>query len=81
MALGRWQRIAEGRNPRTDVDMPGLPPAKQLIAEIQQLLAGPGGALWLPGGPAALRNAARTALIGSASTAAPERLSDQSWIP
>ena len=38
-------------HPQTDVDMPGLPPAKQLIAEIQQLLAGPGGALWLPGGP------------------------------
>ena len=51
MALDRWQRIAEGHNPQTDVDMPGLPPAKQLIAEIQQLLAGPGGALWLPGGP------------------------------
>ena len=45
MALDRWQRIAEGRNPQTDADMPGLPPAKQLIAEIQQLLAGPGGAL------------------------------------
>jgi hypothetical protein len=45
MALDRWQRIAEGHNPQTDVDMPGLPPAKQLIAEIQQLLAGPGGAL------------------------------------
>jgi NAD(P)-dependent dehydrogenase (short-subunit alcohol dehydrogenase family) len=51
MALDRWQRIAEGHNPQTDADMPGLPPAKQLIAEIQQLLAGPGGALWLPGGP------------------------------
>jgi NAD(P)-dependent dehydrogenase (short-subunit alcohol dehydrogenase family) len=50
MALDRWQRIAEGHNPQTDADMPGLPPAKQLIAEIQQLLAGP-GALWLPGGP------------------------------
>ena len=51
MGLDRWQRIAEGHNPQTDVDMPGLPPAKQLIAEIQQLLAGPGGALWLPAGP------------------------------
>jgi NAD(P)-dependent dehydrogenase (short-subunit alcohol dehydrogenase family) len=51
IALDRWQRIAEGHNPQTDADMPGLPPAKQLIAEIQQLLAGPGGALWLPGGP------------------------------
>ena len=51
MALDRWQRIAEGHNPQTEVDAPGLPPAKQLRAEIQQLLAGPGGGLWLPGGP------------------------------
>jgi hypothetical protein len=28
-----------------------MPPAKQIVAEIQQLLAGPGGALWLSGGP------------------------------
>jgi NAD(P)-dependent dehydrogenase (short-subunit alcohol dehydrogenase family) len=51
MALDRWQRIAEGRNPQTEVDAPGMPPARQLVAEIQQLLAGPGGALRLPGGP------------------------------
>ena len=51
MALDRWQRIAEGHNPQTEVDMPGMPPAKQLVAEIQRLLAGPGGALWLSGGP------------------------------
>jgi hypothetical protein len=51
MALGRWQRIAEGRNPQIDVDMPGMPPAKELVAEIQRLLAGPGGALSLPGDP------------------------------
>jgi hypothetical protein len=44
IALDRWQRIAEGHNPQTDVDVPGMPPAKQLVAEIQQLLAGPGGA-------------------------------------
>jgi len=49
-ALDRWQRIAEGRNPQTEVDLPGMPPAKQLAAEIQRLLAGPGGALWLPRG-------------------------------
>jgi hypothetical protein len=45
IALDRWQHIAEGHNPQTEVDFPGLPPAKQLIAEIQQLLAGPGGSL------------------------------------
>jgi len=44
-ALDRWQRIAEGHNPQTEVDMPGLPPAKQLTAEIRRLLTGPGGAL------------------------------------
>jgi hypothetical protein len=51
LALDRWQRIAKGHNPQTEVDAPGLPPAKQITAEIQRLLAGPGGALWLPGGP------------------------------
>jgi hypothetical protein len=45
IALDRWQRIAEGHNPQTEVDSPGMPPAKQLAAEIQRLLAGPGGAL------------------------------------
>jgi hypothetical protein len=44
IVLDRWHRIAEGRNPQTEVDVPGMPPAKQLRAEIQQLLAGPGGA-------------------------------------
>jgi hypothetical protein len=48
--LDRWQGIAEGRNPQTEADVPGMPPTKQLIAEIQQLLAGPGAELWLPGG-------------------------------
>ena len=46
VALTRWQQIAEGRNPESEVDLPGMPPGKQLVAEIQQLLAGPGGALW-----------------------------------
>ena len=45
MALDRWQRIAEGHNPQTEVDIPDFPPAKQLTAEIRRLLAGPGGAL------------------------------------
>ena len=57
LALDRWQRIAEGHNPQTEVDAPGLPPVKQITAEIQRLLAGPGGALWLPGGPGPLRSA------------------------
>jgi len=45
IALDRWQRIAEGRNPQTEVDLPGMPPAKQLVAEIQRLLTGQGGGL------------------------------------
>jgi NAD(P)-dependent dehydrogenase (short-subunit alcohol dehydrogenase family) len=45
IALDRWQRIAEGHNPQTEVDVPGMPPGKQLVAEIRQLLAGLGGAL------------------------------------
>jgi NAD(P)-dependent dehydrogenase (short-subunit alcohol dehydrogenase family) len=44
-ALDRWQRIAEGQNPQTEVDMRGFPPAKQLVAEIRRLLAGQGGGL------------------------------------
>ena len=43
VALDRWQRIAEGRNPQIGADVPGLPPGKQLVAEIQQVLAGRGG--------------------------------------
>jgi NAD(P)-dependent dehydrogenase (short-subunit alcohol dehydrogenase family) len=39
-ALDRWQGIAEGHNPETEVDMPGFPPARQLAAEIRRLLAG-----------------------------------------
>jgi NAD(P)-dependent dehydrogenase (short-subunit alcohol dehydrogenase family) len=40
IALRRWQGIAEGDNPQLDVDMPGLPPMTQMVAEIQRLLAG-----------------------------------------
>jgi NAD(P)-dependent dehydrogenase (short-subunit alcohol dehydrogenase family) len=43
--LDRWQRIAEGHDPQTEVDVPGFPPGKQLIAEIRRLLAGQGGRL------------------------------------
>ena len=42
MALDRWQRIAEGQNPQTGLDLPGFPPAKQLAAEIRRLLGGQG---------------------------------------
>ena len=56
IALDRWQRIAEGHNPQTEVDAPGMPPAKQLVAEIRRLLAGQGGALWLAGGPGPRRD-------------------------
>ena len=45
MALDRWRRIAEGHNPQTEVDLPGFPPGKQLVAEIRRLLAGQGGGL------------------------------------
>lgn len=45
MALDRWQRIAEGHNPQTEVDFPDFPPGKQITAEIRRLLAGPGGGL------------------------------------
>jgi len=39
-ALDRWQRIAEGHNPQTELDVPGFPPARQLAAEIRRLLGG-----------------------------------------
>ena len=74
MALDRWQRIAEGRNPQTDADAPGMPPAKQLAAEIQQLLAGPGGALWLPGGPGARLDGTTWSRMTTEAAKAPTRL-------
>jgi hypothetical protein len=42
MALDQWQRIAEGQNPQTELDLPGFPPAKELTAEIRRLLTGQG---------------------------------------
>jgi NAD(P)-dependent dehydrogenase (short-subunit alcohol dehydrogenase family) len=39
-ALDRWQRIAEGLNPLTEVDLPGFPPGRQIAEEIRRLLAG-----------------------------------------
>ena len=38
LAARRWQRIAEGSNPDTAVDIPGFPPAKQIEGEIQAAL-------------------------------------------
>ena len=43
MALDRWQRVAEGQNPQTELDLPGFPPAQELTAEIRRLLTGQGG--------------------------------------
>jgi NAD(P)-dependent dehydrogenase (short-subunit alcohol dehydrogenase family) len=40
LAIRRWQRIADGANPETDVDAPGMPPAAQLRSEVQALLSG-----------------------------------------
>jgi NAD(P)-dependent dehydrogenase (short-subunit alcohol dehydrogenase family) len=41
--LRRWQGIAGGRDPETEIDLPGLPPTGQITAEIHRLLAGLGG--------------------------------------
>ncbi|HUL45929.1 MAG TPA: SDR family NAD(P)-dependent oxidoreductase [Steroidobacteraceae bacterium] len=38
LAVHRWQRIAEGRDPDTEVDIPGLPPATQIASEIRSAL-------------------------------------------
>lgn len=38
LVLRRWQSIADGVNPETDIDVPGLPPAAQLREEVQRLL-------------------------------------------
>ena len=38
LAVRRWQRIAEGSNPDTEVDIPGFPPATQIASEIRAAL-------------------------------------------
>ena len=38
LAVHRWQRIAEGRDPDTEVDIPGFPPATQIASEIRSAL-------------------------------------------
>jgi NAD(P)-dependent dehydrogenase (short-subunit alcohol dehydrogenase family) len=41
LAVRRWQRIAEGLDPDTAVDVPGFPPATQIASEIQTALMTP----------------------------------------
>jgi NAD(P)-dependent dehydrogenase (short-subunit alcohol dehydrogenase family) len=38
LCIQRWQGIADGANPETDIDVPGLPPAAELREEVQRLL-------------------------------------------
>jgi len=38
LCISRWQSIADGANPETDIDVPGLPPAAQLREEVRRLL-------------------------------------------
>jgi NAD(P)-dependent dehydrogenase (short-subunit alcohol dehydrogenase family) len=41
LAIRRWHAIAERANPELEVDVPGLPPTAQLLAELQALLTPP----------------------------------------
>jgi NAD(P)-dependent dehydrogenase (short-subunit alcohol dehydrogenase family) len=41
LAMRRWHSIAEAENPVLEVDVPGLPPASQLAAEVQNFLTPP----------------------------------------
>jgi NAD(P)-dependent dehydrogenase (short-subunit alcohol dehydrogenase family) len=41
LAMRRWERIAEGSNPETEVDIPGFPPATQIASEIRSALMAP----------------------------------------
>ena len=38
LAVRRWQRIADGSNPDTEVDTPGFPPATRIASEIRAAL-------------------------------------------
>jgi hypothetical protein len=38
VASRRWHSIAEGKNPDTEVDYPGFPPAAQIASEIRAAL-------------------------------------------
>ena len=41
VAVRRWHGIADGDNPELEVDVPGLPPAAELNAEVRALLSPP----------------------------------------
>ena len=41
LAARRWRRIADGEDPELEVDVPGLPPAAEIIGKIKALLAMP----------------------------------------
>ena len=41
IAVRRWHGIADGDNPELEVDVPGLPPAAELNAEVRALLSPP----------------------------------------
>ncbi|MEY2455781.1 MAG: hypothetical protein QOK06_875 [Acidimicrobiaceae bacterium] len=41
LAAQRWSTIAEGQNPQLQVDIPGLPPAEQIAAEVLASLTPP----------------------------------------
>jgi len=41
LAARRWRRIANGENPELEVDVPGMPPAAEIVARIRALLAMP----------------------------------------
>ena len=43
LAARRWQRIAEGENPDTEIDVPGFPPTTQWTSEIRALMKRPTG--------------------------------------
>ena len=41
VAVRRWHGIADGDNPELEVDVPGLPPAAELNAEVRALINPP----------------------------------------
>jgi NAD(P)-dependent dehydrogenase (short-subunit alcohol dehydrogenase family) len=43
LAVRRWQRIADGLDPDTAVDVPGFPPATQIASEVQAAITAPTG--------------------------------------
>jgi len=41
LAVRRWHAIAEGNDPELDVDLPGMPPRAEILAELRAALAPP----------------------------------------